>query len=151
SFDNLDQIEAQLTARRDQWLQRQREKTTLEQKISILAEQTRHQATQLREYEEALQLQQEQLGQLQQALTHLQTVRFQRFADKQPDQEEQLLATAIAVAQKQVDNARLQLETDTQEISRLKNRVVDLTGTITNRASQLETLLKTFTARLSQA
>jgi len=151
SFDNLDQIEVRLTARRDQWLQRQQEKTALEQKISILEVQIRHQTTQLREHEETLQLQQEQLSQLQQELTRLHAARFQLFADKQPDQEEQLLAAAVRTKQKQVDGARQQLEEDAQEISRLKNRMADLTRTMATRASQLETLLKTFTARLGQS
>ena len=151
SFDNLDQIETRLTARRDQWLQQQQEKTALEQKVNVLTIQIHHQAIQLQEYEETLQLQQKQLDQLQQELTRLHAVRFQMFADKQPDQEEQLLAAAVTTAQKQVDGARQQLAADTQEVTRLKNRIADLTRTMAARASQLETLLKIFTTRLGQS
>ena len=123
----------------------------LEQKIGILRVQHQHQSTQIRQHEAELQLRQEQLDQLQQELGNLRTTRLQLFADKQPDQEEQSLTTAIEAAQKSADNARQQLETEIQQYNRLKNRAEDLVKTITTRAVQLEKLQETFAARLTQS
>ncbi|WP_347887897.1 AAA family ATPase [Nitrosomonas europaea] len=123
----------------------------LEQKIGILRVQHQHQSTQIRQHEAELQLRQEQLDQLQQELGNLRTTRLQLFADKQPDQEEQSLTTAIEAAQKSADNARQQLETEIQRHNRLKNRAEDLAKTITTRAVQLEKLQETFAARLTQS
>ena len=123
----------------------------LEQKIGILRVQHQHQSTQIRQHEAELQLRQEQLDQLQQELGNLRTTRLQLFADKQPDQEEQSLTTAIEAAQKSADNARQQLETEIQQYNRLKNRAEDLAKTITTRAVQLEKLQETFAARLTQS
>src|SRR5690606_42144307 len=48
SFDHPEQIEMQLAARRDLWIQRQNEKSTFEQKINALTIQLHHQTTQIR-------------------------------------------------------------------------------------------------------
>ncbi|MBE7527061.1 MAG: AAA family ATPase [Burkholderiales bacterium] len=151
SFDNLDQIETQLTARRDQWLQRQQQKSALEQQINELTARAQHQSTLLRQQEETLAQQQQQLAQLQQELAALRATRFQLFAGKQTDQEEQQLAAAVEIAQKLVDRTRQQLEEETRETGKLKNRVEDLEKNMATRANQLNTLLASFTARLNQA
>lgn len=123
----------------------------LEQKIGILKVQHQHQSTRIRQHETELQLRQEQLDQLQQEHNNLHVARLQLFADKQPDQEEQLLATAIEAAQKSADRARQQLETEKQQYNRLKNRAEDLTKTITTRTVQSEKLQESFAARLIQS
>ncbi len=123
----------------------------LEQKIGILRVQRQYQSAQIRQHEAELQSRQEQFDQLRQELGKLHTTRLQLFADKQPDQEERLLTTAIEAAQKSADHARQQLETEIQQYNRLKNRAEDLAKTITTRAVQLEKLQAAFAARLTQS
>jgi exonuclease SbcC len=109
-----------------------------------------HQDSQLQQQETALQQQQQQLDQLQQVLTTLHTKRHQLFADKQPDQEELLLTKAVAVAQKQVDNAQQQLTTEEQAINKLRHRAEDLKKSMARRFTLLTTQEAAFATKLHQ-
>ncbi|SFU41439.1 exonuclease SbcC [Nitrosomonas eutropha] len=123
----------------------------LKQEIEIMLVQQQHQATQIQQHEATLKLQQKQFDQLRQEFTDLSTKRFQLFVDKQPDQEELLLTQAIEIAQKQMDNARQQLEAEMRAINKLKNRVEDLTKSIATRTISLKVLEEAFATRLHQS
>lgn len=149
SFDHPEQIEMQLAARRDLWIQRQNEKSTFEQKIDALTIQLHHQTTQIRKYEEELRQQREQRHRLQQEHDDLSLRRHQLLGSKQPDEEEHRLATAVETVQKQMELARQERDTADQAYGRVKNRMEDLIKSMSARTRQLKIMETTFTARLS--
>uniref|UniRef100_UPI0025DEA1B5 SbcC/MukB-like Walker B domain-containing protein n=1 Tax=Nitrosomonas sp. TaxID=42353 RepID=UPI0025DEA1B5 len=124
---------------------------TLAQETEIRLVQRQHQTEQIQQCEETLKSQQIQSGQLRQEFAELHAKRLQLFADKQPDQEELLLARAVETAQKQVDNARQQLTAETQAANKLRNKAENLTNNMTSRATGLAILEESFAIRLRQS
>lgn len=124
---------------------------TLAQETEIRLVQRQHQTEQIQQCEETLKSQQIQSGQLRQEFTELHAKRLQLFADKQPDQEELLLARAVETAQKQVDNARQQLTAETQTANKLRNKAENLTNNMASRATGLAILEESFAIRLRQS
>jgi len=124
---------------------------TLAQETEIRLVQRQHQTEQIQQCAETLKSQQIQSGQLRQEFAGLHAQRLQLFADKQPDQEELLLAQAVETAQKQVDNARQQLTAETQTVNKLRNRAENLTNNMASRTTELATLEENFVIRLRQS
>ncbi|NOQ51241.1 MAG: exonuclease SbcC, partial [Desulfuromonadaceae bacterium] len=148
STDVLDQVQFELTARRDQWLTRQKEKSELEQKISALELEIRHQAVQINKSDTELNNQREQLSTLRRERNCLAHDRRELFGDKSPDDEESRLSAAIEAAEKDLDGSRQLLIASTQELNKLKNRADELGKSMTVRAGQLKTAEEAFLARL---
>lgn len=124
---------------------------TLAQETEIRLVQRQHQTEQIQQCEETLKSQQIQSGQLRQEFAELHTKRLQLFADRQPDQEELLLARAVETAQKQVDNAHQQLTAETQAANKLRNKAENLTNNMASRATRLAILEESFAIRLHQS
>ncbi|VAW99907.1 Exonuclease SbcC, partial [hydrothermal vent metagenome] len=95
SVNLLDQIQEQLTARRDQWMARQNEKAELDQKIAALDLQTRHKAEQIQNSDSELKQQQELRDGLLRERKALELERQDIYGDKNPDDEEVHLSSAI--------------------------------------------------------
>jgi DNA repair protein SbcC/Rad50 len=150
SLFKLDQLEAQLTARRDQWLQRQNEKLLLEQRINTLKTQIIHQDEQIQKLDSELKQQRDQLHALQHERVGLSKMRCEFLSDKQPDEEEQHLSNAIEAAQKEVDATTQKLQAANQELSKFKHRMEDLAKGMALRANLLKASEETFLTRLSE-
>jgi len=150
SLIKLDQLDAQLAARRDQWLQRQNEKLSLEQRINTLKTQIVHQDEQIQKLESELKQQRDQLHALQHERVGLSKMRCEFLSDKQPDEVEQRLSNAIETAQKEVDATTQKLQTANQELSKFKHRMEDLARGMALRANLLKASEEAFLTRLSE-
>ncbi|MCK4690750.1 MAG: AAA family ATPase, partial [Desulfuromonadales bacterium] len=148
STDVLDQVQFDLTARRDQWVARQKEKSELEQHIFTLETQTRHQKEQIQKSDSEFKKQRDVLSSLQRERDSLSQERHELFGDKSPDDEESRLSAAIEAAEKDLDGSRQLLIASTQELNKLKNRADELGKSMTARAGQLKTAEEAFLARL---
>lgn len=148
SLDNLDQIQDKLTARRDRWVSRQKEKSELDQKIAALDIQTRHQAEQIQKSDDEIRKQLELLEGLLRDRESLSRERREIFGDKNPDDEEQRLSAAIEAADKDLEDARRKLNAATQEISKLKSRIEELEKSIAARNTRLRSDEEAFLVRL---
>lgn len=151
SIKNLDAVHEQLTSRRDQWLARQMEKTSLDQKIAALEIQTRHQAEQIQRFDNELKKQQNKLDGLLREREAFVSERQDVFGDRKPDYEEARLSTAIDSADKELDAARQKLITANQELSQLKSRNEELVKAIGIRDIQLKSSEATFHIRLKES
>lgn len=150
SLDHLDQIGIQLTTRRNLWIQRQNEKSVLEQQIDKLTTQIVYQAEQLQKYDGQLTQLRDQLHALQREHDDLSKVRRTLLGDRQPDDEEYQLAMAVESAQKHVDISRQKLDATIQEQNKLKNRMEDLVKNMAVRTDRLKMVEEAFAIRLSE-
>lgn len=146
--DNLNSAQEQLTARREQWMVRHKEKAELDQKIAALEMRMLHQTEQIQKFENELKKQQNHLDGLLRERDAFVRERKNVFGDKKPDEEEAHLSTAIDSADKELEGARHKLITAYQELSQLKSRIEELEKVIGNRAIQLKTLDEAFLDRL---
>jgi exonuclease SbcC len=151
SVDLLDQIQEQLTTRRDQWVARQKEKMELDQKVAALELHTRHQAEQIQKSDGELKKQQELHDGLLRERKALELERQDIFGDKNPDDEESCLSTAIDSADKELETARQKLSAAHDAFGRLKSRVEELTKSIATREIQLKLSEEAFLARLRES
>lgn len=148
SFETLDRIQAQLTARRDQWVSRQKKKSELDQKIIALDSQTRHQAEKIQKSDDEIMKQREQLDGLLREREALSQKRREVFGDKSPEDEEHRLSKAVEVAENDLEAARRKLNAATQELGRLKFRIESLDKSIAARYAQLNPAEEAFLIRL---
>lgn len=148
SVDTLDAAHEQLVVRRDQWVLRSSQKKEIEQAISRLEIQTRHQDEQSLKTENDIKKQQEQLSGLQRAQEAFCLERQALFGDKNTDDEEARLSRAIELADKELESARHKLSTSNQELNQLKAKIEALEKAITVRDIQLNSLNESFVAQL---
>ena len=148
STDSLDRIILELTSRRDRWLSRQKEKSELEQQISSLNIQTQHQTEQIGRSEIELKKQQQIYSILLGELEAIANERRILFGHKNPDDEETRMSAATESAEKDFENTRLILDTASQKLSKLKNRIEELEKSISARADRLKTAEEAFGVRL---
>ena len=148
SFETLDRIQARLTARRDQWVSRQKKKSELDHTIAELESQTRHQAEQMQKSDDALIKQRTLLDGLLREREALNQKRRETFGDKSTDHEEHRLSTAVEAAETDLEAARRKLNTATQELGRLKFRIESLDKSIAARSAQLNPAEEAFLIRL---
>ena len=117
SFDTLDNIRAQLIDRRAQWLSLQEQKTALDLEISKLDSRNRHQQEQIQKYGDEINKQQKLLNNLTNERDALLQERHKSFCDKNPNDEEQRLSTAVEAENQKLEITRNNLDTATQELS----------------------------------
>ena len=146
--DALDQIQLELTSRRDQWHTRQKQKTKLERHISTLELQKQHQAGQISKSETELKNQRYVLSTLLRERDSLTHERMELFGDKSPDDEETRLSLAIDEGEKHLDGSRQVFNSTTQELSKLKSSVEAIERTMLARAKQLKIEEEAFNTRL---
>ncbi|MCF6355613.1 MAG: hypothetical protein L3J26_11035 [Candidatus Polarisedimenticolaceae bacterium] len=151
SVGNLDQIQKQLTIRRDQWVARQNKKAELDQKIATLELQTHHQAKQIQNSGSVLKKQQELHDGLLQEQKTLELERQDIYGDKNPDDEELRLSNAIDSADKKLEAARQKLSAANQALSQLKSKIEELKKSIEIRGIQLKSLEEAFLVRLRES
>ncbi len=151
SVDNLDQIQEQLTVRRDQWVAHPKGKAELDQNIAALELQTRHQAEQIQKSDDELKKQQELYDGLLGEQKALELERQDTYGDKNPDDEELCLSTAIDSADKELEAARQKLSAVNQELNQLRSKIDELTKSIATRDIQLKSLEEAFLVRLRES
>lgn len=151
SVNNLDQIQEQLTARRDQWMARQNEKAELDQKIAALELQTHHKDEQIRNSDSELKRQQALHDGLLRERKDLGLERQDTYGDKSPDEEELHLSAAIGFADKELEAVRQKLSTVNQALTQLRSRIDELTKSIARRDRQLKSLEEAFLVRLRES
>ncbi len=147
SIDIVDQIQDQLTARRDLWISRQREKSKFEQKVSSLDLETRHQAEQIQNSDSEIRRQRELLDGLLREREALSQERLEAFGDKNTEDEELRLFAALEAAEKDMEAARQKLNAATQDLSQLKSRIQEQEKSITARGTQLKSAEEAFLLR----
>ncbi|MEN8131876.1 MAG: AAA family ATPase, partial [Pseudomonadota bacterium] len=150
AMDALDQIQLELSSRRDQWLARQQQKTELEKHISILQLQTQYQTRQISKSETELKQQRDVLSILMRERDSLTHERMGLFGDKSPDDEESGLSLAIDQGEKHLEGSRQVLNSATQELSKLRSRFEAIEGMTLMRAEQLKTKEEAFQLRLGK-
>ena len=74
--------------------------------------------------------------------------RREAFGDKNPEIEEQRLSSAIEAAEKDLEVVRQRLNTETQELSKLRSKIEELDKSIAARAIRLKPAEEAFLARL---
>ncbi len=148
AFDRLDQVQEQLTARRDLWVTRQQEEAELAQQLATLEMRTQHGAERIQRLQDERAQQQEQLGGLVRERAWLRHRRREIFEDKNPDDEELRIATAMDTADRELAAGRLKLGGAQQEYIRLQTRIEQLAKSLALQDGQLESLEADFLARL---
>jgi len=144
----LDQIQLELTARRDQWLARDKQKLELEQAISALVIQTGHHDEQIQASLAEIAKLRDQLGSLQSEWDGLNHERHDLFGDKNPDEEESRHSAVVVVAETNLEASRQALNSAIQEQGKLKHSIESLENSMAARTSQLQTSEEGFLARL---
>lgn len=150
SMDTLDPVLEQLTSRRDQWTNRNKEKTGLEQEISTLEIQIRHQAEQMQTKEADLKKQNELLTNLLSEQKTFTQERQEVFGNKNVDVEETRLAENVEAANKDLDIARQKWVTTSQALDQLKAKIVELEKAIGARDLQLNSTNESFLVRIKE-
>ena len=149
NLDELDNVQLELSKRRDLWLERQQQKTELEKQIATLQLQTRNQSEQIGLYSIELQNRRDTLKLLKMELEALQQQRQTLFGDNSTDAEEARLSAVVETAERQLEAARLSLAAATQELAKLRNQLETLITAMTTRAQQLKLLETAFCERLA--
>lgn len=147
----LDRVMLELTARREQWIDRQKDRSLLEQHIAALEIRTRQRVEQIRESATELEKQRGLLDGLQRERDALLRERHELFGERSPDNEEARLAEAVEVADKDLAISRDAFNAAGQECRRLKDRIGELDKSIAARAVRLQSATEAFHARLEVA
>jgi len=149
-MDAIDKAQLELTARRDQWVARQKEKSELDQQIAVLEVKTRHQAEQILKSDSEQKKQRDLLSGLECERDALSNERHELFGDRKPDDEETRLSSAIEASEKELDISRDVLNRETQELGKLKARIEELDKSMGARTIQLKTNEEAFLTRLGE-
>lgn len=148
STDVLDQVQLELASRRDQWGARYKKKNELEKQISDLKLQTQYQSEQMKKSEIDLKEQRNVLNNLMRDKDSLTNDRKELFGDKNPNDEESHLSSAIDDSEKHLEDSQKILNSAVQELNKLKSRVEVIERTMLDRAGQLKTREESFHTRL---
>lgn len=147
--DGFAAIEQALITRREQWLAKQREQSSLDQSISSLNLQIQHQSQQLIERNNALEKQRLDYATLLMAQKELKQKRHALFDNKDPVLEESRLENAVTTAQMQFDDANQCLQIASQEVAQFNSKIKAIVDSLHNRAVQLNIAEKGFKQRLT--
>ncbi|MBF0460707.1 MAG: AAA family ATPase [Magnetococcales bacterium] len=145
---DLERVWAALTARRDQWVARQKESLALGQQMAELEIKMHHRHEQIQAATAEWTQQKERLVGLRREWDDLQQQRYAVFGSRQPDQEEKQLAVAVEAADQRLDLARQAVNGATQALGLLHNRLAALEQAITARTAPLHQAEEAFLARL---
>mgnify|MGYP003385969491 CR=1 FL=1 len=148
--DSFTAIEKTLIARREQWLAKQREQSSLDQNISNLDLQIEHQSQQLIERNVELEKLRMDCRALLTAQKELKQKRYALFDNKDPVLEEVRLENAATTAQKQHDEANQYLQVASQDVTQLNNKIKAVIDSLHNRSAQLITAEQGFQQRLTE-
>ncbi len=149
SMDDLDVVQAQLTERREAWIQRNKECERLERSIAAAELKGRHRGEQI--HHTATELDKHQAARAD-LLGRRETLREQRrvlFESKDPDDEERRLAAALESADEDLQAARDRLNGANKALGELKSGIDGLKNSTVARDQQLSSVEADFLARLT--
>ena len=148
--DGFATVENTLITRREQWLTKQLEKTSLDQSTTNLTLQIEHQNQQLSQRSDQLVKQHKDHATLLKAQHALALERMALFEDKDPVLEESRLAAAVLKAEKQVEIDTQHLHSDTEAATKLNSKIKAIVESLQNRACQLNLAEDEFKLRLTK-
>jgi DNA repair protein SbcC/Rad50 len=150
SMDVVDSVGLALCARRDQWVAWQKQRSALEQAVSLLAVRIGDQARQMIQSEAELKKQRDLLGLLQGERDALLQERRATFEDKNPDDEEYRLMAAIERCETAHAAAGQALNTANQALGNLLGSIEALDRSLAARAIELQSAEAAFLIRLER-
>jgi DNA repair protein SbcC/Rad50 len=148
---NRERVRDQLSARRRQWLDRQKETAALEGRIAAWQLRVGHQDEELARTTAELQRLRQSLAALQAERDQLARERLQLCAEQDPDRVEERLATALERAEQDIAAARQVLETAARERDQLLSRGKELEQALADRSALLQPAETAWRARLAAA
>ena len=148
--DGFATVENTLITRREQWLTKQLEKTSLDQSTTNLTLQIEHQNQQLSQRSDQLVKQHKDHATLLKAQHALVLERKALFEDKDPVLEESRLAAAVLKAEKQVDKDTQHLHSAMEAATKLNSKIKAIVESLQNRAGQLNLAEDEFKLRLTK-
>ncbi len=149
--DNADRMLAALTSRRDDYFQRIREKDTLEKARAELDGTRKQEQALLAAAETNLVTGEQRLAKCLEQRDDLAGQRRELFGERNPDSEEQRLATALSQSVTQRDEALGNQHRLQNELNSLEQRIQHLTGSVDTRATQIHTLESALLTRFNEA
>ena len=144
----LDEVQLELTSRRDQWISWQKQRTEIEKQLSTLTLQVQHQTEQINQAEIEHQKQQGELCRLISERDALSHEREELFSDRDPDDEESRLSSTIEEAEKQLETSRQDTNAVTHKLGKLKSNIEAIEKSLQTRAIKLQTEETAFHTRL---
>ena len=151
ALENLDQLQGELTARRERWQVYEGRKNELEKVIAGLEVGIEHATEQIGISEAELGVRRQALATLVAERDLLTRERFELFADKNTDTEENLLLAAVDAAGKKREEADRLRNSAIQELEKLKSRLETMAKAMVERGRQLHNLDEDFVHRLKQS
>ncbi|MDP1834355.1 MAG: AAA family ATPase [Chlamydiales bacterium] len=149
-IDDLEQVWANLAARRDQWQKHQKQKTDSELRIAILTASMASRNTQIKETEQLLRSRYESLAKKKSERDALASERRDIFGDKSANHEETRLSRNLEAAEKTAETTRHKHESVIQELEKLLTKIEGMAGSIAQQSIRLITLEKNFQSSLER-
>ncbi|MCB2217733.1 AAA family ATPase [Desulfofustis glycolicus] len=151
SIDSAEQVQVELTERRDRWLARLQEQRQRGQELAALDMQNRHRAELIEAAAREWQTLNRRLELLETDRDTLCRKRQELFGDKSPEQEEKRLTDGLEAADQELVSARQQQHEADRELGRLQARLESLAGSLAQRESRLSQQEAAFRDRLIAA
>jgi exonuclease SbcC len=151
STDSAEQVQIELTERRDRWLARVREQRQREQELAALDMQNRHRTELIDAAVQEGHLLNRRREFLETERDALRRKRQELFGDKSPEQEEKRLADSVEVADQELASARQQQHEADRELGRLQARLESLAESLAQREGRLAQQEAGFRDRLTTA
>lgn len=148
---NLNSVVSELTKIRNQWIRRQEEKTGLEKQVSLLEVQINNKNEKIGALKSDIEENQIRLEALKNELNTLINERVALFGQKDTDTEEANMTDAVTVAESQLENARQQLASITEECSRMKAKIEAIEKQMASRDGQIKTASESFLLNINAA
>lgn len=146
----LDPIQQRLTARRNQWMTRQKKKVEFERYISTMENQTGYQKEQIQQTDVEIKKQQRQLHELQHKRKILSDARHALLGNKNPTDEEKRLSEGVEAAEKSLDRSRQALNAATQTLETLRSQIKILEHSMAERTTRSIPMEEAFLARVRE-
>ncbi|MFA7232140.1 MAG: AAA family ATPase, partial [Victivallaceae bacterium] len=145
---NFIQIQADLELRRSQWLKRQKTLSELEPQIAVEETTIRHQNETIKGVETELHKHQAALADLLRERDEIIKHRQELFGEKNPDDEEARLITALETAEQKLEGSARKFTDVKQKLEQLKQQIKEIEQSMADRIVHLNRALSTFTERI---
>ncbi len=150
ALDALAHVQLELAARRDQYLDLQKQNSDLEKQIASLESQTKYQAEQINKLGIDLKNQQNMLMTLKADQDLLMHERNSLFGDRNPNEVEIHLVVVIEAGEKRIEGLRQTLSVTEQECAKLKSAIESIEKTIFSRRLKLQEVELVFKTQLDK-
>lgn len=151
SPESMNDLQKDLTARRDRWQDTMNKKSALERQISYLGAELEKQQLLIERMDEDLRAKRAADDDLRRRLGVLVGERVGLYGSKKADEEEKRFAEAVENAEKALELARAAWNRADREVGDLKTRIATLHASIADRVEEIRRAGHAFDARLAQA